>query len=349
MLFIACESSCDDTDIALFDSDKNKVIASESFSQISLHASFGGVIPDKASESHLSIIDHLYLSLLKKVELTNEMIDCFAATVTPGLSSALLIGSNFMKAIAWDLKKPFIGVNHLLGHVYSVCIDQEVQFPYLCLSASGGHTSLYYVKNFYELFLLGKTADDAVGEAFDKIAHFIGLPYPGGPSIERLAREWQGNDEYQFPRLKNNDCNFSFSGLKTAVIYAMVERKRYELKKKSWLIPLSHEEKISIAYSFLEAVSDILVKKMLSGLYEAERMSLPKVRSIAFVGGVARNERIKFSLREVAHHHGLYFFSSSSNYCMDNAAMIAFYASKMYEHDAKNIIDAGYSVPISPN
>ena len=323
---LAIESSCDETAAAVFDSQKG-MLASELFSQMEIHAIYGGVVPEIASRAHLEKINSVIQLTLKKAGLQLKDIDVIAVTSKPGLPGALLVGLCFAKGLAWALNKPIIGINHLEGHVFSAQIENDIPFPYLCITASGGHTSFYLVEDFGIFKLIGQTIDDAAGEAFDKIAKLIGLPYPGGPEIEKLAQQADFKDYFHYPRPKSGSFDFSFSGLKTAVLYDLVKRGAYDLKTKTFLKPDDQELKQQVASSLLVAISDVFKQKLKHGFKK-----YPEVKAVAFVGGVACNKYIREQLKAFCNKHGKSFFTPSMQYCTDNAGMIAFVA----HYKAKN-------------
>jgi N6-L-threonylcarbamoyladenine synthase len=315
---LGIETSCDETAAAVYHSTQG-LLSSTLYSQIELHKSFGGVVPELASRSQLEKINPIVNAALEKAHITLDTIDVIAVTNKPGLPGSLLVGVCFAKALAWSKKKKLIGINHLEGHAFSASIEHNVPFPHLCLTASGGHTSLYLMKNFGDYIVLGETHDDAAGEAFDKIAKLMNLPYPGGPVIEKLAREVNFQDFYHYPRSKHKTLNFSFSGLKTAVLYDMVKQGGYDLTTKTFLYNHDEQFKKEVASSLLVCITDIFEQKLTLALTE-----YPNVTAITFVGGVACNTYITHRLKAFADSHNLPFFHPSRAYCTDNAAMIAF-------------------------
>lgn len=317
-LTLGIETSCDETAAAVYHSEQG-LLSSALYSQIELHKNFGGVVPELASRSQLEKINPIVSEALARAQITLDDIDVIAVTHKPGLPGSLLVGVCFAKALAWAQQKKLIGVNHLEGHAFSTGIEHSVQFPYLCLTASGGHTSLYLIKNFGDYEILGETQDDAAGEAFDKIAKLMNLPYPGGPVIEKLAREVNFQDFYNYPRSKHKTVDFSFSGLKTAVLYDLVNRGAYDLPTKTFLRPDDEQLKKEVASSLLVCMADIFEQKLKLALEKH-----PEVKAITFVGGVACNTYITQRLKSFSTIHNLPFFHPSRAYCTDNAAMIAF-------------------------
>jgi N6-L-threonylcarbamoyladenine synthase len=315
---LGIETSCDETGVAIFHHSFG-VCSNELFSQISLHQQFGGVLPEVASREQLEKIDIIITRALTKAGITLADIDAIAVTNKPGLAGSLLVGVCFAKAVAWTTSKPLIAVDHLEGHTFSSMIEHAVPFPHLCLTASGGHTSLHLVHDFGQYDVLSKTGDDAVGEALDKIARLMGLPYPGGPVLEQLAAEVDFIDFYRYPRGKTTTLNFSFSGLKTAVLYDLVNRGAYNLTTKEFLQPHNHRLQKEVASSLMVCVADIFEQKIRIAIRENHC-----IKAITFVGGVACNKYLKKRLSTYANSINKPFFSPSPQYCTDNGAMIAF-------------------------
>jgi N6-L-threonylcarbamoyladenine synthase len=317
---LAIESSCDETAAAVYN-EKQGMLSNVLFSQIDLHKQYGGVVPEIASRSHLQKIKPIVQEALQKAHKTLDDIDIIAVTSKPGLPGSLLIGVSFAKALAYAKNIPIIGINHLEGHAFSSMIEHDVPFPHICLTASGGHSAMYLVKDFGQYEIIGHTIDDAAGEAFDKIAKLINLGYPGGPIVENLAREVDFKDFYNYPRGKQNMINFSFSGLKTAVLYDLVKRGAFDLQTKTFLKNDDEQLKKEVSSSLLVCMGDVFKNKLKLAL-----KLHPEVKAITFVGGVACNKYLKQQLAEFCHRRGLQFFSPSPQYCTDNAAMIAFVA-----------------------
>jgi tRNA N6-adenosine threonylcarbamoyltransferase len=314
---LGVETSCDETAAAVY--AEERLLSNIIFSQINLHKLYGGVVPEIASRSHIEKINTITTAALNEANVSLKDIDNIAVTYKPGLPGSLLVGVCFAKALAWASRKQLIGVNHLEGHAFSAHIEHQIPFPYLCLTASGGHTSLYLIKNFGDYTLLGTTTDDAAGEAFDKIAKLMGLPYPGGPVIEQLARMVDFKDFFHYPRLKTANLTFSFSGLKTAVLYDLVAKNVYDLTSKEFLASDNEELKCMVASSLLVCVADISLQR-LKLAYKLH----PYVKAISFVGGVACNKFISRRLQDFATEHNLSFFTPSPSLCTDNAGMIAY-------------------------
>ena len=315
---LGIESSCDETGAAIYQEGKG-IIANALFSQTELHVKYGGVMPEVASRSQLEKVTPIVRAALEQATISLADIDVIAVTHKPGLPGSLLVGVCFAKALAMVTNKPLIGVNHLEGHAFSACIENTIPFPFLCITASGGHTSLYLVHGYGSYTVLGQTLDDAAGEAFDKVAKLMNLPYPGGPVIEKLAAQVNFTDFFHYPRNSNPSIDFSFSGLKTAVLYDLVKKDAYDMRTKTFLKSDDLILQQHVASSLLVCISDIFKQKITKAL-----KLHPEVKAIAFVGGVACNKYIRNDLKEFSAKHSLPFFVPSSQYCTDNAGMIAF-------------------------
>jgi N6-L-threonylcarbamoyladenine synthase len=307
MNILGIETSCDETAAAVV-ADGHAILSSVVSSQVGIHRPYGGVVPELASRKHIENLAPVVRRALTEAAITAEQIDALAATRGPGLVGALLVGFSFAKAFAYALNRPLIGVNHLDGHLASVFLSESPpEFPFVALLASGGHTAIYEVVSVTESRLMGQTRDDAAGEAFDKVAKVLGLGYPGGAVIERIAGG--GNPAaipFTRPYLDKNRFDFSFSGIKTAVSRQIqLAGDRLEAA-----IP-------DIAAGFQEAVADVLCYKL---IHAAE---VKGSRHIALVGGVAANSRIRQKLAEEAAARGLSFHVPPPALCGDNAAMIA--------------------------
>ncbi len=316
-IILGIETSCDETGIAIYHS-KYGIRASALYSQIDLQKQFGGVVPEIASRSQLEKIGPVIHEALQRAQINLSDINAIAVTYKPGLPGSLLVGVCFAKALAYALSKPIIGVNHLEGHIYSIFLEHTVPFPHICITASGGHTALYRVDNFGSYALLGQTLDDAAGEAFDKVAKLLNLPYPGGPEIEKLAYSINFTDFFKYPRALSTSIDFSFSGLKTAVLYSLINHNAYNMTTKQ-LTTNNQMLKAQVASSLLVCITDIFKQK----LTKAHEL-YPNIQAVTFVGGVACNMYIRSRLQEWAHNRNLYFFTPSPRYCTDNGAMIAF-------------------------
>lgn len=332
---LGIESSCDETAAAVYSSEEG-VLSNVIFSQINIHKNYGGVVPEIASRSHLERIREVVDQALSCAKTDLEDLDAIAVTNKPGLPGSLLIGISFAKALAWatylKFNKPkIIGINHLEGHIYSACIENDIPFPFICLTASGGHTALYLVEDFDKYQLIGQTLDDAAGEAFDKISKLINLGYPGGPIIEKMAAELNFQDFFSYPRSTPHSLDFSFSGIKTAVLYDLIKRNAYNLKDKKFAKDDDIYLKQQIASSLLVCISDIFRQKLILAFKKFNN-----VKAVAFVGGVASNAFISRKLKELCTENNRLFFKPATQYCTDNGAMIAFVG---YHKALKNKFD----------
>ena len=299
---MAIESSCDETACAIVKNGR-EVISNVVASQIKTHAQYGGVIPEIAAREHLEAINVVIDEAFKQSGLTPDDITAFAGTVGPGLVGCLLVGLNAAKTLALVHDKPFIGVNHLNAHLCANYIDTDLKPPFIALLVSGGHTQIIEVKSYSEQIILGETIDDAVGEAYDKVARLIGLPYPGGPLLDKLAKEGNPN-AFLLPEAKVEGYNFSFSGLKTAVLRLV---KSFESKE----LPVN-----DICASFQECVSSTLIKKVKAALKETG------YKQVVIAGGVAANSEIRRKIFELE-NEGYRVNAPLMKYCTDNAAMVA--------------------------
>ena len=314
MLVLGIESSCDETSVAIV-KDGKYVLANVINSQIKIHEKFGGVVPEVASRHHVYQVTMVFEEAFKIANVKPEDIDLVAVTEGPGLIGSLLVGVNAAKTFALMYNKPLIGVHHLAGHIYANAIEYEMKFPCIALLVSGGNTELIYMKDHFSFDIVGQTLDDAVGEAYDKVARVIGLPYPGGPHVDRLAHE--GKDTYNLPRvyLEEGSYNFSFSGIKSAVInLAHNKRQRGEEINAA-----------DLSASFQAAVSEVLVRKTLRLAKERN------VKNIIVAGGVSANKGLKERFMEEGKDFNICI--PSIKYCTDNAAMIAAAGYYQYQVD----------------
>lgn len=307
MNILGIETSCDETAAAVV-KDGTAILASVVSSQIEVHHRYGGVVPELASRKHIEAIVPVVDEAIEKARISLDDIDAVAATRGPGLVGALLVGFSFAKSMAYALDIPWVGVNHLEGHINSVFLeDNPPSFPFVALLVSGGHTSIYYVSDHITLDLMGQTRDDAAGEAFDKVAKVLGLGYPGGGVIDRISKQADPT-RIKFPRsyLDKDSFDFSFSGIKTAVNrYAVDHRDQLD-----GLIP-------DIVAGFQEAVVDVLIRKV------TRAAGAKGCNRIALVGGVAANSRLRQKLKSAANRRGMSVYIPSIELCGDNAAMIA--------------------------
>lgn len=301
---LAFESSCDETSVSIIKDGKEE-IATVVLTQIDIHKLFGGVVPEVASRHHIENITIVIEECLNKAHMTMNDIDAIAVTYGPGLIGSLLIGVQAAKTLSYLFHKPLIPVHHIAGHIYANNLVEEMKFPLIALVVSGGHTELVYMKDNFSFEKIGGTLDDAVGEAYDKVARVIGLPYPGGPAVDKLAHV--GKDTYSLPvPLDDDTYHFSFSGLKSAVIN------------------LSHNEtqrgneirKEDLACSFQNRVVEILSKKTMKALKEYH------VDRLIVAGGVAANQGLRENLQKLCHENNIHLIIPPMKYCTDNAAMI---------------------------
>lgn len=329
-IILAVETSCDETATAVL-ADGRELLADVVSSQINIHRRFGGVVPELASRHHLEQVNRLIDLAMEEAGLCFADLSAIAVTYGPGLVGALLVGVGTAKALAYSLKLPLVGVNHIEGHIYANwLVNEQLVFPLLCLIVSGGHTALVYMTGHGNYRLLGQTKDDAAGEAFDKVARAMGLGYPGGPLIDKLAAK--GNPEtLPLPRswLGEESLDFSFSGLKTAVLNYLnrAAQKGEEINRAD------------LAASFQASVLEVLVEKTLRAARKYQ------VKSILLAGGVAANSALRVQLKERCTNEGLMLFHPPLKYCTDNAAMVAcagYYRFKQGER-------AGWNLNAVPN
>lgn len=311
---LAIESSCDETSVSINKNGREE-IATVVLTQMDIHAQFGGVVPEVASRHHIENITMVIEECLTKANMTIEEIDAIAVTYGPGLIGSLLIGLQAAKTLAYIYHKPLIPVHHIAGHIYANALVESMKFPLIALVVSGGHTELIYMKEDYSFEKIGGTLDDAVGEAYDKVARVIELPYPGGPRVDKLAHE--GEDTYHLPiPLDDESYNFSFSGLKSAVInLAHNEKQRGNVLNKA-----------NLAASFQNRVVEILTKKTMRALEEYN------VDHLIVAGGVAANKGLREKLTELCQEKNIHLTFPPMKYCTDNAAMIGaagYYAYKL--------------------
>ncbi len=312
VFILSIETSCDETSIAIV---KNgcEVIALTILTQMDTHSDFGGVVPEIASRMHTENITMVLEETLKKAKMEVSDCDAIAVTYTPGLLGSLLVGVEFAKVLSYVYDLPLIKVNHLIGHIYANKIDNKLHFPTLALVISGGHTELIKMTDDYEFELLGETLDDAIGEAFDKVARVIGLKYPGGPNIEKLAKE--GENSYKLPKMANDDTyNFSYSGLKSSVIN-LVNNERQRGNEIN---------KADLACSFQMAAVEELTRKLEKALKETD------IKNVIIAGGVSANKYIRSEVQKLCDKYDAELSLPEFIYCTDNAAMIGAAAYPLY-------------------
>ena len=307
MLILGIESSCDESAAAVV-KDGREVISNYLHSQIEDHKDWGGVIPEFASRLHYKKINNVISKTLSDANLSLNEIDAIAVTHGPGLIGSLLVGMIVAKTLAWVHNKPLVPVNHLMGHICSNFLDSDIEPSFICLLASGGHTQIVRVNSYSEMVISGETIDDAAGEAFDKVARLLDLPYPGGPELDRLAQGFNFSEsvykgKYKFPIPKVKELNFSFSGLKTSVL-----RLKEKLCEAEW-----SENRTEIAFAFQDCVAQVLKKKIETAIEDSG------IEQVIIAGGVAANSRI----RKIFNEMNIKVTMPSLKYCTDNAAMIA--------------------------
>ncbi len=324
MNILAIESSCDETSAAVV-TDTLSLLSNVVLSQDEVHAPYGGIVPELASRQHIRSIVYVVSECLERAQLKLTGIDAFAVTQGPGLIGSLLVGLSFAKGLAYAFSKPLIPVDHLESHVHSAFLENhDIAYPILALLVSGGHTSLYEVKQPLEYRLLAKTRDDAAGETLDKIAKFLGLGYPGGPIIDRLAS--QGNSQrfpFALPKMSDGSLDFSFSGFKTAGLRLIKDRGLNQ----------EHPD----LFDFLASFQGAVVRALLSNLSRALPQTHP--RSLILCGGVARNRELRKQFQELAQYKGLPAYIPSPELCTDNAAMVGALAHEKFKRDPKPELD----------
>jgi len=324
---LGIESSCDETSAAVVEEGKN-LLSNVVASQISTHSKYGGVVPEVASRMHVESILPVIEEALEKADLNFDDIDGIAVTQGPGLIGSLLVGLASAKSLAFSLDKPLLGVNHLEAHISAVHLENNVEFPFIALIASGGHTNLYMVRGFTDFELISKTRDDAAGEAFDKAAKVLGLGYPGGVMIDRLSKDGD-SDKYKFPIPFNTkkSHDFSFSGIKTSLVYFL---KKHEIKDDADLN--------DICAGYQESIVRSLLNKSFNAANEHN------IKRIVICGGVACNSRLRELGAEYGEKNGIKLFYPSLPLCTDNAAMIAVIGYYMFRRgDISNLNIGAYS------
>lgn len=321
VLIMGIESSCDETSVSILKNGKT-ILSNIISSQISIHREFGGVVPEIASRQHLEAINGVMQTALDEAGITLADINAIAVTAGPGLVGALLVGVSFAKSLAYSLGIPLIPVHHIEGHISANYVAHpNLEPPFVCLVASGGHSHIVYAKDYSEFEILGRTRDDAAGEAFDKISRVLGLGYPGGPAVEKAALT--GNKAaFKFPRVHlDNRFDFSFSGVKTAVINEI-----HKIKQRNEEININ-----DVAASFQEAVTDILVENTLNAA------KYKTAKTVCMAGGVASNTYLKNKMADAAAKCGITLYSPPPVLCTDNAAMIA--CAGYFEYKKHNFSD----------
>ncbi|MCJ0935955.1 tRNA (adenosine(37)-N6)-threonylcarbamoyltransferase complex transferase subunit TsaD [Mammaliicoccus sciuri] len=315
-IILSIETSCDETAASVI-KNGNEIISNEVVTQMMTHKKFGGVVPEVASRQHVEVMTTVIDEALKNANMQMDDIDAIAVTEGPGLIGALLVGVASAKALAFSHQKPLIPVHHIAGHIYANHLVKPLEFPLIALIVSGGHTELIYMKNHLDFEVIGETRDDAVGEAYDKVARTIGLPYPGGPEVDKLAQI--GQDTLNFPRvwLEKDSYDFSFSGLKSAVINTLHNKKQ----KNEEII------KEDVATSFQNSVVEVLVGKTMAAVKDYD------VQHLIVAGGVAANKGLRHALEQKSNKLGIDLSIPPLNLCTDNAAMIGSVAHFLYENN----------------
>lgn len=327
---LAIESSCDDTAAAVL--QNKKLLSNTLFTQI-IHSKYGGVVPELASRDHQKNIVAVVKEAIELAKINLSELDCIAYTQGPGLLGSLLVGCCFAKGMALALDKPLIGVNHMQAHVLAnfIDIEDQIEFPLVCLTVSGGHTQLVYVKDFLEMKIIGQTLDDAMGEAFDKIGKMMGLPYPAGPTIDEFAQKGSINT-FSFPNTIVPDLEYSFSGIKTSF-------SNFFQGKVSQNKDFFEVNKYDICASIQNKLIDMAMNKFCKAVEKT------KVKAIAIAGGVAANSALRAKVENLAITKNLKLYLPNKKYCTDNAAMIAMVAHHKYLAGQFQNIDSAMPIP----
>ena len=331
LTFLGIETSCDETAASIVQENKDgtaKILSSIVSSQIKEHKKFGGVVPELAARSHIENIQFIVSKALKEAKMEINDVSGIAATAGPGLIVCLTVGLNIGKALAGFANKPFVAVNHLEGHALSPSLNFKIEFPYLLLLVSGGHSQFLIVENINQYKQLGTTIDDALGEAFDKTAKMLGLGYPGGPAVEKFAKKGDKNYfKLPMPIINKAGCNLSFAGLKTAVL------------RESKKINNNKQLKYNLAASFQETIVNILKKKTEVAFNDFVNITSAKNKTFVVAGGVAANESIRKNLKKIAEKNYFKPVFADIKYCGDNAAMIAWAGIQRYKKKLINNLD----------
>ena len=319
MIILAIESSCDETAMAIVE-DGRKILSNTVYTQIAIHTMYGGVVPEVASREHIKKVTYVLDEVLKQANMTLDDIDAVAVTKEPGLIGSLMVGVNTAKTISLCFNKPLIYVNHIHGHIYANYLEEDFTFPLLALVVSGGHTELVLMKDHMDFEILGETLDDAVGEAYDKVARVVNVGYPGGPIIDKMAHI--GTPTYPLPHIKlsKDSLDFSFSGLKSAVINLC-----HNANQRGEAIDANN-----LAASFQNAVIDVLVSKT------SKAATMNNVKQVIIAGGVAANKGLRSAMQEAMNNLNIKLTVPQFKYCTDNAAMIAAAGYHKYIKENKN-------------
>ncbi len=321
---LGIETSCDDTAIGIIDSSRN-IKSNIVINQNNYHKEFGGIVPEIAARTHLEFIDLALKKALDIAEINLEEIDLYSSTAGPGLIGGLIVGTTFCKTLAWSLNKPYVATNHLEGHALTARLLYDLNYPFLLLLVSGGHTQLIAVLNYGQYKRISTTLDDAVGETFDKGAKMLGLGYPGGPIIEELSKRGNENS-YNFPRpmLNSKNPNFSFSGLKTS------------FSRKIKFVDLD-KEKYNLAASLQKCISDCLLNRTELAIKIFKKIVKNEKINLVVAGGVAANKKIKNELNKLTESKDINFYAPPNEFCTDNGPMIAWAGFENYNHFGKSM------------
>lgn len=326
-IILGIETSCDETAVAVVDSNK-QILAHHVFSQIDTHKQYGGVVPEIAAREHLDRLDVIMTETMRDAGLGYDDLSAVAATSGPGLIGGVMVGMMAAKTIAATYDKPFIGINHLAAHVLTPRLTDDISFPYLALLVSGGHTQFLLVRGLDDMVELGTTIDDALGEAFDKTAKMMGLPYPGGPYIEKLANKcsdpMRAIARFPLPKplCKKAGCDFSFSGLKTAIGKHIQVCDEHDI---------SDQDAYDLSYAFQATIVDIIKDRLNNALQMAQKESEDDLSQMVIVGGVAANRYIYNAIRDVVDAHKIECLTPPLKLCTDNGAMIAWAGVEYYQ------------------
>ena len=309
VIVLGIESSCDETSVAVVKNGR-EVLSNVIDTQIKIHELYGGVVPEIASRNHIEAISRVAKTALEEAKMSFSDIDVVAPTYGPGLVGALLVGLSYGRGLAYALKKPLVGVNHLEGHIAANYITHpDLEPPFLCMLTSGGNTQIVYVKDYCDMEVLGRTRDDAIGEAFDKVARVVGLGYPGGPKVDKLAQ--QGNPTIDFPKTHFENLDFSFSGIKTAVIN--LHHKNPDVSRED------------LCMSFEKAVTEVLIENITKAIEQTE------IKKVVLAGGVSANTHIRSEFEKLE-QKGIKVYKPDLKLCTDNAAMIGAAGYYRYMH-----------------
>lgn len=328
MRILGFETSCDETGVAIYDGELG-LLAHTLHSQVKTHAEYGGVVPELASRDHIRHITALTQAALDQAQIEHTSIDAIAYTQGPGLVGALLVGACFAKSLAYAWQIPALAIHHMEGHLLAPFLDQEhPDFPFLALLVSGGHTQIILVEDIGKYSILGESIDDAAGEAFDKTAKLLGLDYPGGPLLAKLAEQGTAN-KFSFPRpmLDRPGLDFSFSGLKTHALHAIMQHE------------LTDQTKADLAWAFEDAIVDTLIKKV------ARAIDQTNISDLVIAGGVGANKTLRTRLNAFATNHNVKVFYPQLEFCTDNGAMIAYAG---YERFKRGCLDVNMEIHVQP-